>query len=129
MNWREIWFMLWPNKDKELKRDIWKIWKIRAKGAWLRFRREIKWELIELWRDIKSLPGKIRRRVWNKHLLLTWNRLWIRKDEFDKSLDMDFKAIMEMNEAEREDYLMDLVKRRMIAHDRDLDKQDAKYFA
>jgi len=50
---------------------------------------------------------------------LFWDRLWIRKDEFHKSLNMDVMAMLDMNEKEQEEYLADLVKRRNIAHDRD----------
>lgn len=74
------------------------------------------------WFDLKSLPGKIKRRVWNKHILLWWNRLWIRKDEFHRSLDMDVSAMLEMKEQEVKEYLADLVRRRDIAHQRDLAK-------
>lgn len=67
---------------------------------------------------IRVFPDKIRRYVWNKHLLLWWYRFWIRKDEFHKSLDMDILAMMEMNKEERKKYLLDLLKRREIAHQR-----------
>lgn len=74
------------------------------------------------WLDMKSLPDKIKRRIWNKHILLWWHRLYIRKDEFHRSLDMDGAAMLEMNEQERKKYLEDLVRRREIAHQRDLAK-------
>ncbi|MGM0408844.1 MAG: hypothetical protein ACQERU_12740 [Bacteroidota bacterium] len=74
------------------------------------------------WLDVKSLPGKIKRRIWNKHILLWWHRLYIRKDEFHRSLDMDGATMLEMNEQERKKYLADLVRRREIAHQRDLTK-------
>ncbi|MBN1637336.1 MAG: hypothetical protein JW866_00085 [Ignavibacteriales bacterium] len=50
----------------------------------------------------------------------TWNKTWIRKDEFHSSLDMDGTAMSYMSEKEREKYIHDLVKRRNIAHERDL---------
>ena len=53
---------------------------------------------------------------------LIWNRLWIRNDEFHKSLEIDVKAFSRMNESEREDYLFDLCRRRAIAHNRDIEK-------
>ena len=81
---------------------------------------KIKYFLIVWWYDVKSLPGKIKRRIWNKHILLLWHKLWIRKDEFHKSLDMDPVAMLEMNKKERKKYFADLVKRREEAHQRDL---------
>ena len=60
------------------------------------------------------------KKIWNKRLLLWWYRLWIRKDEFHKSLDIDPDAMMEMDEEEKERYLADLVRRRKKAHQKDL---------
>lgn len=88
--------------------------------------RELKWSIFDLWYKIKDFPGKTKRRIWNKRILLTWNRLWIRKDEFDRSLNMDVNALLEMNDEEREHYVWDLIRRRQIAHDRDLVGMDAK---
>ena len=51
---------------------------------------------------------------------LFWHRLWIRKNEFHKSLNQDFEALMDMNEADRDKYTKDLIRRRKIAHNRDL---------
>lgn len=55
-----------------------------------------------------------------KRVKLFWDRLWIRKDEFDKSLDMDIEAMWQMTEKQKSDYLKDLVRRRQIAHERDM---------
>lgn len=74
------------------------------------------------WLDIKLLPGKIKRRIWNKHIQLWWHKLWIRKDEFHHSLNMNGAAMLEMNEQEKEKYLADLVRRREIAHQKDMAK-------
>ena len=60
-------------------------------------------------------------RIWNAGLLLWWYRLWIRKDEFHRSLDMDLLAMLAMNKKRKEWYLEDLSRRRRIAHERDLD--------
>lgn len=49
-----------------------------------------------------------------------WNRLWIRKDEFHRSLIMDDVLMSKMNEIERDKYRVDLIRRRNIAHKRDL---------
>jgi hypothetical protein len=62
---------------------------------------------------IQSLKSKIR---------LFWNGLWIRKDEFHSSLDMDGEAMMHMNGKQRDRYMKDLVRRRNIAHERDMKK-------
>lgn len=51
---------------------------------------------------------------------LWWHRLFIRKDEFHRSLDMDTDAMVRMTEAEQKEYRWDLVRRRNIAHERDL---------
>ena len=49
-----------------------------------------------------------------------WQRLWVRKDEFHSSLNMDVVAMHNMTEAERTTYQWDLIRRRNIAHERDL---------
>jgi hypothetical protein len=72
------------------------------------------------WLDLKSSTYKMKRRIWNKHILLWWYRLWVRRNEFHRSLDMDFAAMMEMDESEWKKYLTDLVRRRKIAHQRGL---------
>ena len=53
---------------------------------------------------------------------LLWSHSYIRKDEFHSSLDMDIEALITMNEKQKEKYVMDLVKRRNIARQRDLDE-------
>jgi hypothetical protein len=58
----------------------------------------------------------LKRHIWNKRILLFWNRLWIRKDEFHSSLDLDIEAVSVMNEEERKDYFLDLNRRRAKAH-------------
>ncbi|OQA38740.1 MAG: hypothetical protein BWY51_00782 [Parcubacteria group bacterium ADurb.Bin316] len=88
----------------------------------MKWHKKVRIVLYVWWLDVKSLPGKIKRRIWNKHILLWWHRLYIRKDEFHRSLNMDGAAMLEMNEKERKKYLADLVRRREIAHQRDLTK-------
>lgn len=61
--------------------------------------------------QFKMLPH--RPRLW-------WRRAWIRKDEFDPSLNMDSRVLVAMNEKDRKKYISDLVRRRNIAHERDL---------
>lgn len=75
-----------------------------------------------LWTDTKALPRRIRWRLWSKCVLLWWYRLYVRKDEFHRSLDTDPAAMFEMNRQERDAYFDDLWKRRKIAHRRDLAK-------
>ena len=64
----------------------------------------------------ESFLSKTKRRIWNKHLLLWWYQLWIRKDEFHKSLDMDPDAVIEMNKKETKQYFANLTGRRKKAH-------------
>jgi hypothetical protein len=71
--------------------------------------------------DLSNLPGKIKRIVWNKWIMVRWNRLWIRKDEMHKSLDGDLGAMLEMGPEELQVYRDDLVQRRHIAHENDPD--------
>ena len=56
--------------------------------------------------------------VWNK-CVLWWHRLWIRKDEFHRSLDLDSLNLDGMSKQKKEEYLIDLNRRREIAHRRD----------
>jgi len=71
--------------------------------------------------DLKNLPGKIKRIVWNKWIMVRWNHLWIRKDEMHKSLDGDIEAMWEMNDTELIKYRAEMVRRRKIAHESDPD--------
>lgn len=57
----------------------------------------------------------IRILLWNGGLKLWWYRLWIRKNEFHKSLDMDCEAFSEMNCQQRVKYSTDLARRRSIS--------------
>ena len=77
-----------------------------------------------LWFDIRDFPLNIKRRIWNKSILLGWNRLWLRKDEFHSSLDMDSDAMFVMNKSERGLYVKDLCKRRNMAHERDMEEME-----
>ena len=87
------------------------------------------WKKIELlfmwwWFWIKLDLNRVKCIIWNGCLLLWWNRFWIRKDEFHKSLDMDGRAMAGMSEKRRKKYTEDLMWRREIAHERDLAKAD-----
>jgi len=63
----------------------------------------------------------LKRRIWNKRILLWWYRLWIRKDEFHQSLATDPYALICMNDDEEKEYFEDLNERREIAHKRSLE--------
>ncbi len=62
--------------------------------------------------------------IWNKTILLWWYRLWIRKNEFHPSLNLDMKAYCMMNGEQRQKYLIDLYQRRSLAHERNLQRCD-----
>ncbi len=85
------------------------IWRKNPKYFWLIFLS-----------DIKHLPRKIKRVVWNGGIKLQWNRLWIRKDEFHSSLDLKSEVMLGMSQKRRDKYIKDLCRRRHIAHERDL---------
>ncbi len=50
-----------------------------------------------------------------------WARLFVRKDEFHPTLDMNYVCMLGMTEEQKKAYLSDLVRRRQIAHERDLE--------
>ncbi|MFT5179615.1 MAG: hypothetical protein ACI9GH_000605 [Candidatus Paceibacteria bacterium] len=49
-----------------------------------------------------------------------WNH--VTEDEFDKSLDNDLEATLLMNEPELKEYIKNLIRKRTIVHDKDLEK-------
>lgn len=53
-------------------------------------------------------------------LRLLWSRLYIRKDEFHRSLDLDIDAYATMSKKKRDKYLTDLTRRRSIAHRKEM---------
>ena len=63
--------------------------------------------------------GKGKKLIWNRGVKLQWDRLYIRRDEFHNSLNMDVLAMIDMSPEERDVYWEDLIKRRQIAHKRD----------
>lgn len=70
--------------------------------------------------ELKFAINKFFRKLWLLKIKTPWNKLWLRDDEFHSSLDMDGEAMMYMSDEEREKYVIDLVKRRNEAHERDL---------
>lgn len=73
----------------------------------------LKHDFFRVLRFIRSIPARIRQ---------SWYRLWIRKDEFHRSLDLDADYLMYLDDEQRSEYLKDLVRRREIAHQRDLNR-------
>jgi hypothetical protein len=72
----------------------------------------------------------MKNQIWNNRvpiqcrLKLWWDRLWVRKNEFHKSLSLDEDLLEHMCECEQRRYSADLSRRRMIAHNRTLEKSD-----
>lgn len=75
--------------------------------------------------DLPEKIRNIRRRFWNAGIKLWWYRLFIRKGEFHKSLDLDIDAMIVMDDEKLQKYCDDVVRRRLISHERDLAEQDA----
>ncbi|MEK7658486.1 MAG: hypothetical protein AAB352_01305 [Patescibacteria group bacterium] len=76
--------------------------------------------------DFLDGTRNLRRKIWNKRIKLWWHKLFIRKDEFHLSLNMDAEAMMVMNKEELKRYFDDLRRRRRIAHNRDLAKENSE---
>lgn len=67
---------------------------------------------------------------WQKFrqgLTLWWYRLWVRREEFHPSLDMDVGAMESMTPGERVAYREDLLRRRHIAHMRYIAREDSEF--
>ena len=56
---------------------------------------------------------------FHSRLKLFWYRLYIRKDEFHQSLNIDIEAMLSMNKKQQHNYMEDLGRRRNIAHIRE----------
>lgn len=69
---------------------------------------------------MKNKLSRFRILILNRGVKMWWNRLYVRKDEFHKSLSLDAEAMTTMTSSEQVDYLEDLYRRRKIAHERDL---------
>lgn len=69
----------------------------------------------------KGLLSKLRyqTRMLKHRPKLLWDRLWLRQDEFHSSLNLNATALLDMSREDRKKYVMDLVKRRNRAHQRD----------
>jgi len=84
---------------------------------WNIFRLEFAW-LCEDFIRVIQFPF-----IFSKNL---WNSLWIRKDEFHSSLDIDFEYLgtVGLKSKKGEKYMKDLEERRRIAHERDIERMD-----
>ncbi len=58
-----------------------------------------------------SLPRPLR--FW-------WAKQWVRKDEFHPSLNLDADYASRLSQEERDAYFENVMKRRAIAHERDI---------
>jgi hypothetical protein len=54
------------------------------------------------------------------HLKWFWCRLWVRREEFHWTLEIDWEGIFVLSEEKFEQYTKDVIRRRSIAHDRTL---------
>lgn len=85
-------------------------WIVEVKFLWLEF----KWWTKRAWtKYVTSIPARIRQ---------GWYRLWVRKDEFHESLSLDIDYYQILSKDDRIKYMKDLVRRREIAHQRDLER-------
>lgn len=64
---------------------------------------------------------------WNRGLKLAWYRLWVRSDEFHRSLNIDPEALAGAKSGWRLWYQSDLAHRRKLAHRRDLARERAAH--
>jgi hypothetical protein len=67
---------------------------------------------------LKSIKYQLKLLPYRPYLY--WSRLWVRKDEFHPTLSLDGRLLNIMNKKDRLKYIDDLIKRRQIAHERDL---------
>ena len=76
--------------------------------------------------NLKIFLGNLKLFLRSRSRLL-WNKLYIRKDEFHTFLDIDLEALLTMNSKQQERYQLDLIRRRNIAHKKDIEgKEDIK---
>ena len=75
------------------------------------------------WMEFKESIFNIKRIIWNRTIKRKWYKLWIREDEFHKSLDLDMNAMLVMTHEQLEEYYAEIGRRRKIAHDRDFKEE------
>ena len=64
--------------------------------------------------------NKLKILIWNRGVKMLWDCLWIRKNEFHKSLSLDVEALSQMDDGQREAYMKNMAIRRQAAHEKDL---------
>jgi hypothetical protein len=104
-------------KNKEKKSERINHLKWFLKSRWTFF----SWRMIyNVWPKVRHPLSAVYESKWGSKIRLAWNCLWIRKDEFHKSLSIDEVAMRKMTPKEKSDYLENLLKRRSAAHYRDI---------
>jgi len=63
---------------------------------------------------------------YRDRLRLFWHRLWIRRDEFHHSLNLDVEIMVRMTEDEKYSYQLDLECRRQMAHENDMRRMETE---
>ena len=58
---------------------------------------------------------------------LWWASLWIRKNEFDSTLEIDWKYVYTLSKSEKDSYYKRLAHLRWIAHEEDLKNSDLEH--
>ena len=75
---------------------------------------------------LRSVRRFVRRRIWHRRaplryrLKLWWHRLWIRRNEFHRTLNIDTSFRWVMCDCEWDAYCADVTYRRGVAHERHL---------
>jgi hypothetical protein len=103
------------NKEKNLVRIQHLKWFLKSR--WTFFSLLM---VYDVWPKVRHPLWAVYESKWGSKVRLWWSSLWIRKNEFHRSLDLDGIAMWKMNPKERGVYLDKLYKRRQMAHDADL---------
>ena len=96
-------------------------------NKWEKYKSRLEWEFYIYGEEISEFFLSVKRKIWNCGIKLWWYKLWIRKDEFHKSLDLDVFAMMEMDKKQMKKYIEDIAHRRHTAHLKDLEREDKYY--
>ena len=81
---------------------------------------KIKQRLFAIYYETKQRFIHVIKYMWFVEIKNKWNKLYIRKDEFHNSLDLDIEVMKCMNKEERDKYIIGLIKRRNIAHEHEI---------
>lgn len=85
--------------------------------------------LVLIWDSLWLIPQKIRkikRSIWNRGLRLFWCRLWIRKNEFHWTLDIDREAFEGVDDVKKKAYFVDIARRQHLAHAKDPERPNRR---